>query len=321
VLRNQFLKPKTVCVLPSGWKPELDTTDLLKDEDACFYQSQIGVLWWAVELGRIDIATEVSMLAAYSVAPCQEHLAAVLHGFGYLNNNGRSWLVLDPTYLPDIACPEYDWTDFYASGEVKEPIPHDCPKPCGNSIQTMCFVDSDHAGNLVARRSHTGVVILINRAPIVWYTKKQGSIETSSFGSKFLAMKAGIELVVGLRYKLRMMGIPLDGSTRVLADNVSAVNNTSCPESQLKKKSNSIAYHFCHEVVVSKAVFVTYKPTATNIADMLTKTQDSKTRKESVSHLKIVEDIYTLYAKLFSLLDIFYELPAYFKAANMLVHR
>jgi hypothetical protein len=69
VLRKQFLKIKTACVLPSGRRPELDTTDLLEDEDACFHQSQIGVLRWAVELGRIDIVTEVSMLAMYSVAP------------------------------------------------------------------------------------------------------------------------------------------------------------------------------------------------------------------------------------------------------------
>jgi hypothetical protein len=66
---------------------------------------------------------------------------------------------------------------------------------------------------------------------------------------------------------------------------MSVVNNTSRPESQLKKKSNSIAYHFCQEVVASKAAFVTYELTATNIADMLTKTQDSKTRKELVSSL------------------------------------
>jgi hypothetical protein len=82
-----------------------------------------------------------------------------------------------------------------------------------------------------------------------------------------------------------MMGIPLDVPTRVLADNMSVVNNTSRPEFQLKKKSNSIAYHFCCEVVASKAMFVTYELTATNIADMLTKTQDSKTRKELVSSL------------------------------------
>jgi hypothetical protein len=110
------------------------------------------------------------------------------------------------------------------------------------------------------------------------------SIGTSSFGSEFSAMKTGIELVVELWYKLRMMGI-LDGFTRVLADNMSVVNKTSRPESQLKKKSNLIAYGFCHEVVASKAMFVTYEPTATNIADMLTKSQDSNTRKELISSL------------------------------------
>jgi hypothetical protein len=139
-------------------------------------------------------------------------------------------------------CPEYDWTDFY--GDIKEPIPHDCPKPRGNPVQTTCFVNSDHAGDLVTRCSRTGVVILVNRASIVWYTKKQGSIKTSSFRSEFSAMKTDIELVIGLRYKLRMMGIPLGGPSCVLADNMSVVNNTSHSESQLKKKSNLIAYHF-----------------------------------------------------------------------------
>jgi hypothetical protein len=236
-----------------------------------------------VELGRIDIAVEVSMLAAYSVAPRQGHLAAVFHVFAYLNTHSRSRLVLDPSYLPDIPCPEYDWTDFY--GDVKEPIPPDCPTPRGKAVQTTCFVDSDHAGDLVTRRSRTGVFILINKALVVWYTKKQGSIETSSFGSEFSAMKTGIELVVGLRYKLRMMGVPLEGPTRIRADNMGVVNNTSKPESQLKKKSNSIAYHFCREVVASKAVFVAYEHTSTNLADMLTKTQDSKTRMALASTL------------------------------------
>jgi hypothetical protein len=183
--------------------------------------------------------------------------------------------------LPDIAVPEYDWIDFY--GDVKEPIPADLPTPRGYAVQTTEFVDSDHAGDLISRRSRTGVLIYVNSAPVIWYTKKQGSIETSSFGSEFTAMKTGMELVIGLRYKLRMMGVPLDGPTRVLADNMSVVHNTSRPESQLKKKSNSIAYHFCREVVASKAAFVTYEPTATNLADMLTKSHDNITRSRLAS--------------------------------------
>jgi hypothetical protein len=234
-----------------------------------------------VELGRINVATEVSMLAAFSAAPRQGHLAAILHVYAYLKAHSRSRLVLDPGYLPEVAVPDYDWTDFY--GDVVEPIPPDQPEPRGKPAQTTAFVDSDHAADLVSRRSRTGVLIYLQSAPIVWYTKKQGSIETSSFGSEFTAMKTGIELIIGLRYKLRMMGVPLDGSTRIRADNMSVINNCSRPESQLKKKSNSIAYHFCREVIASKAVHVSYEPTESNLADMLTKTQDAATRSRLAS--------------------------------------
>jgi len=59
--RRELLPTKTSCCLPSKWKPELDVTPELNAEDTSFYQQQIGVLRWMVELGRIDICTEVSM--------------------------------------------------------------------------------------------------------------------------------------------------------------------------------------------------------------------------------------------------------------------
>ena len=82
--RGETLKTKAACVFPSGWKPETDVTDLLKPDDASWYQQQIGVLRWMNELGRIDILTEVSMLAAHSAAPRAGHMAAVLHLFACL---------------------------------------------------------------------------------------------------------------------------------------------------------------------------------------------------------------------------------------------
>ena len=84
----------------------------------------------------------------------------------------------------------------------------------------------------------------LNRTPIIWYSNKQNSVETSTFGSEFTASKTGIEMIKGLRYKLRMMGIPIEGHAHVRIDNMSVVNNTMKPESMLKKKSNAIAYHF-----------------------------------------------------------------------------
>ena len=129
--KGERLKTKTACVLPSGWKLEIDTTDLLEDMDACFYQSQIGVLRWAVELGQIDIAVEVSMLAAYSVVPRQGHLAAVFHVFAYLKQYDRSTMVFDdtePSYDPQRFATQ-DWSKYHP--DAKEAIPENMPEPQG----------------------------------------------------------------------------------------------------------------------------------------------------------------------------------------------
>ena len=82
-------------------------------------------------------------------------------------------------------------------------------------MSTTCFVDADHAGCRVTRRSQTGVLLYLQKAPIIWYSKRQNTVESSTFGSEFVAMKTAIEMIEAFRYKLRMMGIPLDGETNV----------------------------------------------------------------------------------------------------------
>jgi hypothetical protein len=59
---------------------------------------QIGVLRWAVELARVDICCEVSMMAAFNAMPRKGHLEAVFHIFAYLHSHLRSFLVLDDSY-------------------------------------------------------------------------------------------------------------------------------------------------------------------------------------------------------------------------------
>jgi hypothetical protein len=96
-------------------------------------------------------------------------------------------------------------------------------------------------------------------------------------------LKTAMEMVVGLRYKLRMMGVPIEGPTRFCVDNMSVVNNTSIPASTLKKKSNSIAYHFVREKIAAQIGYVTYEPSETNLADILTKQQPGPKRTQLAS--------------------------------------
>ena len=100
-----------------------------------------------------------------------------------------------------------DWTEFYP--DAAEAIPGNMPSPRGKHVVMTCFVDADHAGCKETRRSHSGISIFVNRAPILWYSKRQNTVEASAYGSELLAMRLSIEMNEGLRYKLQMMGVPL----------------------------------------------------------------------------------------------------------------
>jgi hypothetical protein len=254
-----------------GYRPECDVSPVLDADQANYYQELIGVLRWACELGRLDILCPVALLSTYLAEPRVGHLDQVFHVFAYLKKHGRSTMVFDDTYpiFHESRFPKYEWSEFYR--DAREAIPPNAPEPRGNSVRMSCFVDADHAGNLVTRRSHTGILIFCNRAPILWFSKRQNTVETSSFGSEFVALRIATELIEGLRYKLRMMGVPIDGPTNVFCDNQAVVINASIPESTLKKKHNSIAYHRCREAAAAGTIQVAKEPTATNIADAFTK--------------------------------------------------
>src|SRR5210317_969152 len=162
-----------------------------------------------------------------------------------------------------------DWTDFY--GDVEEEMPPKMPKPRGNKVVISAFVDANHAGNVVTRRSHTGIIIYVQNAPIIWYSKKQNTVEAATFGSEFVALRIAKDMIVALRYKLRMFGVPIDGPANVFCDNQGVVKNASIPESTLLKKHNAINYHAVREAVAAHILRVGKEDGETNLADLLTK--------------------------------------------------
>jgi hypothetical protein len=97
--------------------------------------------------------------------------------------------------------------------DAVEDVPTNLPKPRGKTMQMTIFVDADQAGDVVTCRSQNGVLVYLNCAPILWYSKKQNSVETFTFGSNFINLISGIEKIKGLRYKHRTLGIPLNGHT------------------------------------------------------------------------------------------------------------
>ena len=166
-----------------------------------------------MELGRVDILYEFATMSTHLAMPRIGHLQELFHMFGYLKVNPKRKLAFDPDHpmVNERQFKRYGWHDFYRG--FKEAIPGDMPTPRGNDASTHCFVDADLARNSVHRRSQTGILIFVNRAPIIWYSKRQNTVKFSTFGSEITAMKNSIELIEALRYKLRVFGVPVDGAT------------------------------------------------------------------------------------------------------------
>lgn len=268
---GEQLVSNAITPLSIGYRPELDTTPLLDERRASYYQGLIGVLRWMCELGRVDLLHPTALLSHFLAAPREGHMDQALHSFAYLRRHLNYNLVFDPKRM-DVDATRFkraDWTEYYP--DAQEAIPPNAPEARGAPVQMHCYVDADHAGCHATRRSYTGVLIYVNSAPILWYSKKQNTVETSSFGSEFIAARIAIELIEGLRYKLRMMGIPIDGPTGVFCDNESVVTNSTQPESCLKKKHNAIAYHRVREAQAAGTIQIAKEDGKTNLADGLTK--------------------------------------------------
>jgi len=269
------------------YRPELDVTPQCDDKMINFYQHTIGMLRWLIELGtRLDILLETSLLSSYLAAPRIGHLEQALHIFYYLQKHENSWLAMDPHKIniswngaPDQA-PERRRTMMQTIyRDAIEDLPDNAPEALGKPIQLNVYSDADHAGNKVTRRSQTGILIYANMAPMIWFSKRQNTVESSTFGSEFIALRIATEKVKSFRYKLRMMGLKLDGPTNVFVDNESVVNSSMRPESVLKKKHVSIAYNLARESFAASIITVFGIPSEENLSDGFTKVLPIHKRK------------------------------------------
>ena len=254
----------------STYRPELDVSEELSS----YYQSLIGILRWIVELGRVDICLEVSMMSSHLALPRKGHMEQVMQMFGYQRKYHNAELVFDPSdpLINEQDFEKKDWASSeFGHVEGKEDLPPNMPEPRGLGFMIVAKVDADHASDTVTRRSRTGILVYLNCSLIHWWSKKQASIESSSFGAEFIVMKQCCEYLHGLRYKLRMMGIPCDGPSHIYGDNQSVLANTMMPDSTLKKKSQSIAYHLVREGSARGEWRTAYVNTHDNEADLLTK--------------------------------------------------
>ena len=128
------------------------------------------------------------------------------------------------------------------------------PNPLMDELPLTVFVDSDHAHDKITRRSITGMIVILGRTPILGRSKRQGSIETSTYRAEFNAMRTTVEEVIAIRYMLRALGVKVTQPTAVIGDNQAVILNSTLPESLLNKKHVAILYHKTRECVAAGVI-------------------------------------------------------------------
>ena len=76
-----------------------------------------------------------------------------------------------------------------------------------DELPLTIFVDSNHGHDLVTGKLITRLIVFIGRTPVLWYSKWQGSVQTSMFGVEFIALKKGVEEAITIQYYLKSMGV------------------------------------------------------------------------------------------------------------------
>ena len=147
--------------------PRVDVSPELDTVGSAYCASLIGILRWIVELGRVDIGCEVSIMSSHMTLPRQGHLQQLYHMFGYLKIHHNAEIVFDSSD-PDIDMSKFerqDWSGTVYQNFLKEESPPNMPTPRGQSMKMTCFVDSNHADDSVTRRSRTGFIVYLQSAP------------------------------------------------------------------------------------------------------------------------------------------------------------
>ena len=156
--------------------------------------------------------------------PREGHINDVYLVFGYLQKNlgknpGRMTYdpIYDSTYYNVFEFVTRDLDEWkYLYPDAQEIRPRHMLEALGKYVLIKAYVDDNHTGNMENRRSHSGIIIYVNNAPIICYSKRQNTVEASSFGLEFVALRIVTYIIESLRYKLRGFGIPVEGPAEVL---------------------------------------------------------------------------------------------------------
>ena len=112
---------------------------------------------------------------------------------------------------------------------------------------------------------------MLNKTPIAWFTKRQGTVETATYGSEFTAARVATEQIMELRQLIRHLGVPIQGHSYLFGDNQSVVKSCSTPQGKIHKRHMILSFHRIREAIAAKILRFIHIYGDSNPADILSK--------------------------------------------------
>ena len=258
--------------LEGGDHPELDTSELCDEHQTKQFQTLIGQLQWLISLGRFDIAVHVMSLSRFRAQPRKGHLdrAKMIVGYLLFLPDGAIRFRTGEPDFSSLKDQEYDWTRSVYSGACEQ-ISHDIPKPLGKHVQTTHYVDANLHHDLATGKAVTAVLHFLNQTPIDAYTKRQSTLETSTYGSEFVAARTAVDQIIDIHTTLQYLGVPSRDKSYMFGDNRSVVTSSTIPNSTISKRHHLASYHRVREAIAAKYISFHWKDGKSNPADILSK--------------------------------------------------
>ena len=114
-------------------------------------------------------------------------------------------------------------------------------------------------------------MVFVGSTPVIWTSKRQGCVATSTYMAEFVAMRHAVEEAISIRYMLRCLGVPVKSPTNLFGDNLSVIQSATIPDADLKKKHVAISYHYVREAIAAGYLNAIWCTSAENFSDVCTK--------------------------------------------------
>ena len=145
-------------------------------------------------------------------------------------------------------------------------VPSEAPEALGREVMLTTYVNANLYHNMITGRSVTGIILLINKTPFKWYSNKQSTVETATYGSEYTTACIAVDQIIS-----NWRGVPIKHVTYVFGDNKSVVDNSSIPHTKLHKQHTAVSFHRIREAIASKILAFMRIKGQTNPADILCK--------------------------------------------------